>query len=341
MGKKKTKSAKKNVKIQESNNKVANIGCNNDIKIQDKITSLNHRNSIRVGLVGCVSSGKSTILNSICVKQYEDMKIKRTTMVPSVYMESNDKIYDNTFEISNIHSKNKEINKKMYEKGKDLTIEDINKMEYIIPKIRDFINLPDHIYLDVYDIPGLNDSQTKDVFFKWIDQNFDDLDIVLHIVDINNPLNTSDQIDILKMLIKNIENEKINNNREIFLLTIVNKCDEMDIDRKTGEFIFDEEDQENYDQVVKYTMDTIKETAKDMNNIKCEFTPLSAADTFVYRMLHNDPNVELDMKLLQKFGVNEVGKRRWSKMTDNQQREFISNHFKGCENDDIISDTLQ
>ena len=310
---------------------------NDKIKsLNDKIKSLNHRNSIRVGLVGCVSSGKSTILNSICVNQYEDMKIKRTTMVPSVYMESNDIIY-NSDEISDIHSRNKRINKEMYEKDKDLKLEDINKMEYIIPKIRNFINLPEHIYLDIYDIPGLNDGKTKDVFFKWIDQNFGELDIILHIVDINSPLNTSDQIDILKMIIKNIENEKMNNNREVFLLTIINKCDEMDIDEKTGEFIFDEEDQENYDQVVKYTMDTIKETAQDMNNIKCEFTPLSAADTFVYRMLHNDANVELDMKLLQKFGINEVGKRKWSKLNDNEKKCFIREHFKDCD----INDTLQ
>ena len=29
--------------------------------------SINHRNSIRIALIGCVSSGKSTLLNSICV----------------------------------------------------------------------------------------------------------------------------------------------------------------------------------------------------------------------------------------------------------------------------------
>ena len=47
-------------------------------KFNHKVSSLNHRNSIRIGLVGPVSCGKSTLLNSICVNQYEDMKIKRT-----------------------------------------------------------------------------------------------------------------------------------------------------------------------------------------------------------------------------------------------------------------------
>ena len=324
---KKVKQSAKTPKMQAHDNKQMN----------EKITSLNHRNSIRVGLVGCVSSGKSTILNSICVNQYEDMKIKRTTMVPSVYKESNDNIVENVDEISKIHTQNKEINKIMYEKGKDLKLEDLNKMEYIIPKIKNFIDLPEHIYLDIYDIPGLNDCLTKDVFFQWIENNFDELDVILHIVDINSPLNTSDQIDILKMIIKNIESEKINNNREVLLLTIINKCDEMDVDDKTGDFIFDEEDQENFDQIINYTMDTINETAQDKNNINVRFTPLSAVDTFVYRMLHNDPDVELDMKLLQKFGINEVGKRKWAKLNDNEKKSFIKDHFKDCD----INDTLE
>ena len=60
MGKKSVNVSKK----QGQNQKI-------DDKLNGKITSLNHRNSIRIGLVGCVSSGKSTILNSICVNQYE------------------------------------------------------------------------------------------------------------------------------------------------------------------------------------------------------------------------------------------------------------------------------
>ena len=334
---KKTKQKKGSQRGGKESAKTPKMQAHDNKQMNEKITSLNHRNSIRVGLVGCVSSGKSTILNSICVNQYEDMKIKRTTMVPSVYKESNDNIVENVDEISKIHTQNKEINKIMYEKGKDLKLEDLNKMEYIIPKIKNFIDLPEHIYLDIYDIPGLNDCLTKDVFFQWIENNFDELDVILHIVDINSPLNTSDQIDILKMIIKNIESEKINNNREVLLLTIINKCDEMDVDDKTGDFIFDEEDQENFDQIINYTMDTINETAQDKNNINVRFTPLSAVDTFVYRMLHNDPDVELDMKLLQKFGINEVGKRKWAKLNDNEKKSFIKDHFKDCD----INDTLE
>ena len=59
------------------------------------INTMEKRNSIRIGFVGCVSCGKSTLLNAICVNQYEEMKKRRTTMLPSVYQETNNRIYSN------------------------------------------------------------------------------------------------------------------------------------------------------------------------------------------------------------------------------------------------------
>ena len=47
-------------------------------------------NKIRIAIVGPVSAGKSTVLNSLFVEQYSDMKIRRTTMLPQVYTETND-----------------------------------------------------------------------------------------------------------------------------------------------------------------------------------------------------------------------------------------------------------
>ena len=54
-------------------------------------------------------------------------------------------------------------------------------------------------------------------------------------------------------------------------------------------------------------------------------------------MLHNDTSVEMDIKLLQKFGVNEVGRRAWNKMDEGEKREMIKEHFEKAD----ISDTLE
>ena len=342
------------------------------------VNTMHKRNSIRIGLVGCVSCGKSTLLNSICVNQYEEMKKCRTTMLPSVYMETNKTTYNNKDEKQKILEMNKTNNQNIFSGDVKLSNENCKAVHNMIPKIKDFTDLPQNIYLDIYDIPGLNDAETKDIYYKWIEDNFSELDIIIHIIDINSPLNTSDQIDILKMLIKNINDEKTKNGRDVLLLTLVNKCDEMDSVGE-GEFEMDEEDQQNYDNIIKTTYEKIKEVtgkegqagnldpasigtfrdalltgttgvssnkkpmpARRPNKanehlIHCEFSPISAADTFVYRMLHNDPTVEMDMKLLQKFGVNEVGRRQWNKMDEGGKREMISEHFSNVD----ISDTLE
>lgn len=49
------------------------------------------RLDIRIAVFGAVSTGKSTFINGILSKQYSDMKIKRTTMLPQVYFEVNSK----------------------------------------------------------------------------------------------------------------------------------------------------------------------------------------------------------------------------------------------------------
>ena len=329
------------------------------------VNTMHKRNSIRIGLVGCVSCGKSTLLNSICVNQYEEMKKCRTTMLPSVYMETNKTTYNNKDEKQKILEMNKTNNQNIFSGDVKLSNENCKAVHNMIPKIKDFTDLPQNIYLDIYDIPGLNDAETKDIYYKWIEDNFSELDIIIHIIDINSPLNTSDQIDILKMLIKNIHDEKTKNGRDVMLLTLVNKCDEMD-SLGDGQFEMDEEDQGNYDGIIKTTYEKIKEvTGTDegsiglangafrgknpdkarrsgkvkvnKNLIHCEFSPISAADTFVYRMLHNDPKVKMDMKLLQKFGVNEVGRRTWNKMDEKEKREMISEHFSNAD----IRETLE
>ena len=323
-----------------------------DKKTYHKVDSLDKRNSIRIGLVGCVSCGKSTLLNSICVNQYEEMKKCRTTMLPSVYQETNNTIYSKE-ETKEILRKNQANNSDIFDGKVELSNENCKIMKNMIPKINDFANLADNIFVDIYDIPGLNDAKTKDIYYKWIEDNFSELDIIIHIVDINSPLNTSDQIDILKMLIKNIDQEK-KNGRDVFLLTLVNKCDEMDQDLD-GKFIMDDEDQKNYNDIIKTTNEIIEEVLETKQTYKeavnkpkkgspnvedrllHDFSPISAADTFVYRMLHNDPGVEMDMKLLQKFGINEIGRRQWNKMNESDKREMIKEHFEKAD----IKDTLE
>ena len=296
--------------------------------------SINHRNSIRIALIGCVSSGKSTLLNSICVNEYEDMKRKRTTMLPSLYKTTNSFMYDqNSLEVKHIREKNKQLNKKFYgcdsSSTEKLTIDNCEVQEYLIPKIKNFLDLPEGVLLDIYDIPGLNDSTTKEIYFQWIRNNFHQFDIIMNVVSIENGMNTSDEKDILQLIQGCIQKEESEKNRNVMYLSVINKCDDMEIIHGVPTLI-DEEDLELYEQIVTTTSGVIPSAG---------FTPITARDTFIYRMLHHDPDVELDESLINKFGINEFGKKKWSRKTSEEKRKFIKQYFKDDELD--IDDVLE
>ena len=257
------------------------------------IKTMDQRNSIRVALIGCVSSGKSTLLNSICVNQYEDMKRKRTTMLPSVYKTSNKSIYRNKSEKERIKRNNKELSEKFYTAGSQskLTIETCELQENIIPLIENFVDLPDDVFLDIYDIPGLNDCETKEIYFQWIKNNFHEFDLILNVLSIENGCNTSDEKDILNLITDCIHNEKVTYDRTVLFLTVINKCDDMEIHNGKPTLI-DEEDIELFDQIINTTKGVVKEKYGD-KICTYGFSPITARDTYIYRMLHYDPNSEL------------------------------------------------
>ena len=45
-------------------------------------------------------------------------------------------------------------------------------------------NIPDKFHLTVYDIPGLNDAKTKDIYFQYIRNKFNIFDVIILMVDI-------------------------------------------------------------------------------------------------------------------------------------------------------------
>jgi len=158
-------------------------------------------------------------------------------------------------------------------------------------------------------------------------------------VDITSALNTSGEMNILNLITDCIKKEKDENDREIQLFTVINKCDDMNINLKTRDFEFDEEIKKMYDQITKRTMEVYE--SKKLPGI-CNFTPLSAIDTYIYRMLNNDPNTELlNMNLLNKFGQNELGKKKWNKSTELYKRTFIRKYFSDAtcsqENDLVLT----
>lgn len=276
----------------------------------------NTKHIIRIVVVGAVSTGKSTLINSIFTNKYSDTKIKRTTMIPQVYLETDEEI--NLVDANIINSRNTTINENILNNVVPLTKENCVEMTHLVPQIKDILELPNNVFLEIYDLPGLDDSQQEAIYFDYLKDNFEKFDLVIFNIDINEALNTSGSTRILNEIITNVENSK----HKKYLLVTVNKCDNMNIDNNNELELDDEEQQEMYEQIINTLEKKIKFT---QDKLEMKITKISALDSYIYRMLYKNPDVELDAKDLDKFGINELGKTKWKKMTCEEKKIFIKN----------------
>ena len=290
--------------------------------------------NINLCFVGGVSTGKSTILNAIFCEELTQCKIKRTTMVPTVYVENEE-----------AQSSSDEIYKKITDKNKDIIErtergEKINKSEYdemVFNVGRLDINILEGSRVNVYDIPGLNDARTKNVYYAYLQENFFKFNVVVFIVDIHSGLNTSDEIDIVNFITNNTRHQLVNNNRKIYTLVVVNKADDMqmgdegsDILELTGEL------SEMYDQV-KVTI-TGEFDKKNISEHLIGIVPLCAVDAYLYRMVKkHGKQFKLSPEQILKIGVNENGKKFSTLKPDAQEKKVYEILKDGMFIDTMVS----
>lgn len=295
-------------------------------------TSMN----INMMIAGPVSAGKSTLTNLLFVEQYSDMKIKRTTAVPQVYHEVDS--LAKVPNLQNILKNNRDINTRMMAESEKpdykLKLEDVKEIEYYVPKLFDFVELKKDVLLTIYDTPGLNDSRTKEVYYEYIRNNFNKFDIVLFVLDINSAMNTSDETDILTMILNNIKKNKNEHNIETHLIVLLNKCDDMVLNKQTKKYELDDELKNMYIQADTIIKNMIKEI---YNGFKYHILPISCENSYIYRMYKKNPATKLDEKHLNKFGANEYGKTRWNGLSEIKKQSQISKLFKKFDYDDRIN----
>ena len=266
--------------------------------------------NINLCFVGGVSTGKSTVLNAIFCEELTQCKIKRTTMVPTIYVENENDAPNLTAPdmiFKTISNKNNDIILKT-ETGKKLDKSEYKELAFNVGKLD--INILQGSYVNVYDIPGLNDARTKDTYYTYLDDNFTKFNLVILLVDIHSGLNTSDEIDIVNFITTHTKYEMETNNKQIYTLVVVNKADDMQLDdegdeetlKLTGEL------SEMYEQVEKTI--TTEFNRHNIINQLIGIIPLCAIDSYLYRMVKNHgKKFKLSPEQILKIGINENGKK--------------------------------
>ena len=273
---------------------------------------------INIGIFGCVSVGKSTLLNAITGRQYSDVEIKKTTMLPQAYLES-----DNPSDPNSIRQINRETNESIM---KEIELGTFNQdhckaVYHNIDRICDLLDpeiIGSNIKINVYDTPGLNDSSSKDIYFEWVRQNVKLFDIIIFMTDITKGLNNSDEYEVLNLLMDSVKKYNAK------MICLINKCDDIYFDGEQNDLVFEETEQENiYIQANDILADIAKIHELEYNDKNLTpFLPISSENCFIYRALWNDPNCKLDPAHQNRLCKNECGSNQWKKLT-HAEKEIV------------------
>ena len=145
------------------------------------------------------------------------------------------------------------------------------------------------------------------MYYKYLESNFHKFNIILFVVDIQSGLNTSDEIDILNFLAKNINKHKIKSNKNINMLTIVNKADDMQLSNIDKLEVLGE-----WGEMFEQTKNTIKQIFKKENieasSVDC--IPICGLDAHLYRMIKKYKDIKkLSREHILRIGINEEGSK--------------------------------
>lgn len=300
-----------------------------------------------ITIIGCISSGKSTLLNMIFGKTLSAMNIRRTTMTPCKYVINNDTQRLTEEEIFNINKVNTQtfIDKEWNYKTDDITTYNMNVKDTIY-------NINDCLQINIYDLPGINDQKTKNNYYEYVKHMKNEWNIIYFVIDINSGFNTSDEMEILNTIIS-----MMSDNELIKVIIIINKCDNMII-KDDGSFILEDEQQTIYEEQI---IPTVKELC-DKENVdfsRFQFQPLTCKFGYVYRKIssidNNDSfvesvnkcvssfdeldNKEIETKYIEELMINEYGKKKWLTMSFYNKKKKLINYVKNINEDNMLVHT--
>ena len=270
---------------------------------------------INVALFGRAGVGKSMALNALASNMLAQCSKKRTTLHPHVYTET---VFNGINAItSNIHA-DKKAEPKEYK--------DIRRIDYAIPRIFGINDLVENVILSFHDLPGLNEHSTKNIYQTYVTNNFHTYDIILFITDINSAMPTSDEAEILTLIMNGIKSNK-KSHIETKLFILFNKCDDMAL--MTGvRMPRDSEMRDTYNTGIKSINAII---SKVMDGYIPKFVPslfyqcynISFENAFIYRMIQGRKAHMLDEKYINKVGIIEFGHRVWNTTAPDKKLDML------------------
>ncbi len=177
-------------------------------------------------LVGEVSSGKSSFLNSLASGFVSCVSLQRETFAPLHYefrkKGTEEDLNKITISMEEMHSNNQKQREQFGSNIKGVLPKKEEPIKYKLP-VRHGLQ-----EMNIIDFPGLNDSEdTNNTFMKVLEENIHDAHMIMFITDAEKAFSNASELDTYNKIKKCIENEYEKNYHFIDLIIVVNKYDEI------------------------------------------------------------------------------------------------------------------
>lgn len=281
-------------------------------------------NYMTIGVVGPVSSGKTSLMSMIRNQPSGSTAKKRATMSTTVFRETDsfDKAKHDE-QIENIKCMDKTLcDKDDDNKALQANLEHAFEQNIISTPPIDLFDCYKNTKVQLVDIPGLNDSSTKELYYSHLQNIFSHFSVILLIFDINSAMNTDDEMQILREVVGLAKQANESTGLEQKLFIIANKCDEMTYDVDENMLTFtDDEDKELYEQLSTKVEDVVEALYPELEH---GIVRISAENSFFYNTCSRNiaegrtTTQGLEKKYKDKLGVSELG-RKWHRLTEEQK----------------------
>ena len=275
--------------------------------------------TINIAIVGQVSSGKSTTLNSMFIETYNETKRKRATCSINMYVEAQDHHTPHETILAMNTAQDKKINDADFK---------LVENHYRVPQIKEFGKRNPLIHYNIIDLPGLNDRSVDTHFRKYIDDNFKYFDVLIFITDGNSSMNTDSEKKLICEFL-----DKMVKHSHIKLIVGLSKVDDPD----------DEETEDVCKDAEKFIL---KEGNDRKLKGRIHITSFSAENGYLLRYLKykgkvnglSDKNISKLASLLvgSKWRKDILGHSRRDGNLNDKQKDKIAKHIS-----EIISDGEQ
>jgi GTPase SAR1 family protein len=293
---------------------------------------------IKVAVMGPVSAGKSTLINAMLVGKYSEVSIQRTTasvnffrlspppLSPPLASEPSQASWPMVPDKSDAEE---DILKEISTDNKALRgLDEVGEKTFEVEGVH-LCDTREDTKVVIVDIPGINEADSSSKYRDYVTNHWDQFDCVILVMDARHGVNTEEQIGLLELVKTNLKDKK-----DLPVIILFNKVDELDHEEE-NEVLQEARDKisslfgiKKSRDIAQEIIDCSSDAPGNLKNLTKKgkylpiFLPISARNGYVFRLapvVDESRFMELEKDLVEALGREQIGVRRWNKLTKSEK----------------------